>query len=76
MESVPAGFSSQREHFVAHEMETNASRFGAIEVARFHRFPDVGSELVPGIALGENAFRQALGRKATIRILRDFKDDS
>ena len=56
-------------------MKPDASRFGAVEVEGLNGFLDVGPEFVPGIALGENAFGQALGRKAAVGILRDFKDD-
>ena len=67
--------SSEREDFIAHKMKANAARLGAIEVKGFNGFADVPTQLIPRIALGEDAFGETFGGKPAVRLLRHFEDD-
>ena len=56
-------------------MEANAGGLRAVEIERLDALLDVGSQFVPTVALGEDAFGQAFGAKAAVRLLRDFEHD-
>ena len=56
-------------------MKPKAGRQRPVEVECFDDFLDVGPQLVPRVALGKDAFGQALGGEAAVRFLRHLKDD-
>jgi hypothetical protein len=70
---VPAGFSSEGEHFIADKVKPKAGRLGPVEIERLNRFLDVRPQLIPRVSLGEDAFGQALGREAAVGIVRHLK---
>ena len=47
----------------------------AVKIERLDSLFDVGPQLVPGVALGEDAFGQALGAKTAVRFLRYLEYD-
>ena len=56
-------------------MQANAGRPWAVEIECLDGFFNVGSQLVPGVALGEDALGQAFGAKAAVSFLGDFEYD-
>jgi hypothetical protein len=56
-------------------IKPDAAWHGGVEVKRLNRFFSVGAQFVPCVALGENAFGEALGAKSTIGFLGYFEDD-
>ena len=50
-------------------MKADVGGFGPVEIECLHGFLDVGPQLVPGIALREDAFGQALGAVPAISLL-------
>jgi hypothetical protein len=67
--------SSEGEHLITDQVRPDSGRSGAVEVERLHSFLDVGAQLVPGIALREDALRQTLGGEPPVGILRHFKNN-
>ena len=56
-------------------MKADAGGFGAVEVERRDCFPNVATQLVPGIALSEDALGQALGAVTAVRLLGHLKNE-
>ena len=56
-------------------MKPQTGRLRPVEVECFYCLLDVGSQFVPSVALGEDAFRQAFGTEATVGFLRHLEDD-
>jgi hypothetical protein len=69
------GFSSDRENFIAHEMQADTCGLRAVEVERLHSFLVVGPQLLPGVALSKDALRQTLGTVTAVRFLGDLEHD-
>ncbi len=65
----------RRHHFVTHEMQPDRIGFLLVEEVGGDGLANMGSQLVPVIALGEYVMRQALSNKAAIRFLCDAKDN-
>ena len=56
-------------------MEPDTGRLLTVEVERLDRFFDVRPRFIPGVALGEDALRQALRAVAAIGFLRHLEYD-
>lgn len=56
-------------------MKPDISRLWPVKVESFNRFLDVGPKLMPGVALGGDAFGQAFGGEASVGILRHLEND-
>ena len=56
-------------------MQADASGLRAVEIERLDGLFDIGPQLIPSVALGEDAFGQALGAKAAVPFLRDLEYD-
>ena len=56
-------------------LQPQTGRPGPVEVERFGGLLDVSPQLVPSVALGENAFRQALSAEAAVGLPRHLEDD-
>jgi len=67
------GFSSEREHFIPHQVKANPSGLEAVKIERLDGLFDVPSQLLPSVTLREDAFGQALGAKPAVRFLRHFE---
>ena len=55
-------------------METDLSGLGAVKIEGIDRLADIRSQFIPGIALGENGFREALRAIAVVRFLGHLED--
>ena len=66
--------SSQRQHLVPVEVQSNAIRYRSVEIVGVHCFLSIPPERLPGFALGEDFGRQALGAVAAVGLLRRFED--
>ena len=64
----------QEPHHAA-EADANSKLVGLIEIITSHRFTHVGTQFVPTIAFGDDAFGQALGAITTICLPNYFKDE-
>jgi hypothetical protein len=62
-----------RQKFVADEVKANAGRRTFVEPQHVHSFEDRPAEFVPRVSLREDAFRQARGAVAAVRLLHNFK---
>src|SRR2546425_6806421 len=65
--------SSERENFVANEVQTYGLRFRAIKEESFDCLSDIGAQLFPTVALRHNTFRQALSNKAAVSFFCNLK---
>ncbi len=66
--------SSERENFVANEVQTYGLWFRAIKEESFDGLSDVGAQLFPSVTLCENIFGQALGGIAPFSLFNHFKN--
>src|SRR5580704_15122507 len=63
------GISSEGEHFIAHKVKANADGLRPVKIERLDSLFDVGPQLVPRVALCEDALGQALGAIPAVRFL-------
>lgn len=68
-------YSSDGEHFISHEVKAHVARLGSVKVECLDGLFNVGAQFVPVVTLSEDAFSEALGAKATVRLLRYLEDN-
>ena len=56
-------------------MESQPRGSRAIKIKRSNGLANITPKLIPGIALGDNAFAERLSHKTTVLFLSDFKNE-
>jgi hypothetical protein len=70
-----AAASCNRQHFIAHEMQPDAGRFGLVEEISLDGLPRVTAQVLPSVALGENVVRETFRHEASVRLGSDTKNN-